>query len=399
MDWKLELVAVPVTDVDRAKAFYVEQAGFNADHDHTVSDEIRFVQLTPPGSACSIAIGRGVTDAEPGSVARPATRRRRCRRGARGARRARGRGGRGAGRSRGAASCSSPTPTATAGRCRRLVPAVGSRAWRTCSPPTFADVLAARKRIAPYLRPTPLFPYEALERARRHRGLGQAREPPAGRRVQGARRRQPGRAALAGGAGARRDRGLDRQPRAVGRLRRAPLRRAGDRVRARVARTRSRSRRCAGSAPRSSSTGATSTWRASTPPALAAEHGYRYIHSGNEPDLIAGVATGTLELLEDEPCDRGDRRPDRRRQRGGRRLHRGQGREPGHRGHRRAVRGGAGGLPHVEGRPARRGSHGDVRRGPRHARAVRAAAADHARAPRRLRPRLRRRDPRGDGRA
>ncbi|MDX6561728.1 MAG: hypothetical protein QOD65_1542 [Gaiellales bacterium] len=68
MDWKLELVAVPVTDVDRAKAFYVEQAGFNADHDHVVSDEIRFVQLTPPGSACSIAIGSGVTDAEPGSV-------------------------------------------------------------------------------------------------------------------------------------------------------------------------------------------------------------------------------------------------------------------------------------------------------------------------------------------
>jgi predicted enzyme related to lactoylglutathione lyase len=68
MDWKLELVAVPVTDVDRAKAFYVDQAGFNADHDHTVSDEIRFVQLTPPGSACSIALGKGVTDAEPGSL-------------------------------------------------------------------------------------------------------------------------------------------------------------------------------------------------------------------------------------------------------------------------------------------------------------------------------------------
>ena len=68
MDWKLELVAVPVSDVDRAKAFYVEQAGFNADHDHTVSDELRFVQLTPPGSACSIAIGHGLTDAEPGSV-------------------------------------------------------------------------------------------------------------------------------------------------------------------------------------------------------------------------------------------------------------------------------------------------------------------------------------------
>ena len=68
MDWKLELVAIPVSDVDRAKEFYVEKAGFNADHDHEVSDEIRFVQLTPPGSACSIAIGKGVTDASPGSV-------------------------------------------------------------------------------------------------------------------------------------------------------------------------------------------------------------------------------------------------------------------------------------------------------------------------------------------
>jgi catechol 2,3-dioxygenase-like lactoylglutathione lyase family enzyme len=68
MDFKLELVAVPVSDVDRAKAFYTEQAGFNADHDHVVSDDLRFVQLTPPGSACSIAIGKGVSDAEPGSV-------------------------------------------------------------------------------------------------------------------------------------------------------------------------------------------------------------------------------------------------------------------------------------------------------------------------------------------
>jgi predicted enzyme related to lactoylglutathione lyase len=68
MDWKIELIAIPVTDVDRAKAFYVEQAGFNADHDVTVSEEIRFVQLTPPGSACSIALGKGITDAEPGSV-------------------------------------------------------------------------------------------------------------------------------------------------------------------------------------------------------------------------------------------------------------------------------------------------------------------------------------------
>jgi catechol 2,3-dioxygenase-like lactoylglutathione lyase family enzyme len=68
MKMKLELVAVPVSDVDRAKAFYTEQVGFNADHDHAVSDEIRFVQLTPPGSACSIAIGKGLTKAAPGSV-------------------------------------------------------------------------------------------------------------------------------------------------------------------------------------------------------------------------------------------------------------------------------------------------------------------------------------------
>ena len=64
---KLELVAIPVTDIDRAKDFYV-RLGFNADHDHTVSEDLRFVQLTPPGSACSICIGKGITDAEPGSV-------------------------------------------------------------------------------------------------------------------------------------------------------------------------------------------------------------------------------------------------------------------------------------------------------------------------------------------
>ena len=69
MDFKLELVAVPVSDVDRAKAFYTEQAGFNADHDHQVTDELRFVQLTPPGSACSIAIGTGTGDTRaPGSA-------------------------------------------------------------------------------------------------------------------------------------------------------------------------------------------------------------------------------------------------------------------------------------------------------------------------------------------
>jgi catechol 2,3-dioxygenase-like lactoylglutathione lyase family enzyme len=68
VDWRLELVQVPVSDVDRAKAFYTEKAGFNVDHDHTISDELRFVQLTPPGSACSIALGTGLSEMSPGSV-------------------------------------------------------------------------------------------------------------------------------------------------------------------------------------------------------------------------------------------------------------------------------------------------------------------------------------------
>ncbi len=68
MDWKLELVGIPVSDVDRAKTFYTEKVGFHADHDHRVSEGLRFVQLTPPGSACSIVIGEGVIDAPPGSV-------------------------------------------------------------------------------------------------------------------------------------------------------------------------------------------------------------------------------------------------------------------------------------------------------------------------------------------
>jgi predicted enzyme related to lactoylglutathione lyase len=68
MDWKIELVAIPVSDVDRAKAFYAEKVGFNADHDHRVSETMRFVQLTPPGSACSITIGEGISEAAPGSV-------------------------------------------------------------------------------------------------------------------------------------------------------------------------------------------------------------------------------------------------------------------------------------------------------------------------------------------
>jgi predicted enzyme related to lactoylglutathione lyase len=68
MDWRLELIQVPVTDVDRAKAFYVDTVGFNADHDHRVDENIRFVQLTPKGSACSIALGTGLVDKPPGSA-------------------------------------------------------------------------------------------------------------------------------------------------------------------------------------------------------------------------------------------------------------------------------------------------------------------------------------------
>lgn len=68
MDWKLELVAIPVSDVDRAKALYTEKAGFVADHDHQVNEDLRFVQLTPKGSACSIAFGTGISESQPGSL-------------------------------------------------------------------------------------------------------------------------------------------------------------------------------------------------------------------------------------------------------------------------------------------------------------------------------------------
>lgn len=68
MDWRIELVMIPVSDVGRAKAFYVDKLGFNPDHDQQVNESLRFVQLTPPGSACSIAIGTGITAAPPGSV-------------------------------------------------------------------------------------------------------------------------------------------------------------------------------------------------------------------------------------------------------------------------------------------------------------------------------------------
>jgi predicted enzyme related to lactoylglutathione lyase len=68
IDWRLELIQIPVSDVDRAKSFYVDQVGFNDDHDHRVSDEIRFVQLTPPGSACSIALTTGAHEMKPGTI-------------------------------------------------------------------------------------------------------------------------------------------------------------------------------------------------------------------------------------------------------------------------------------------------------------------------------------------
>jgi catechol 2,3-dioxygenase-like lactoylglutathione lyase family enzyme len=68
VNWTLEVVVVPVSDVDRAKAFYADQLGFNVDHDTKVSEEVRFVQLTPPGSGCSIVIGKGMVEMEPGSL-------------------------------------------------------------------------------------------------------------------------------------------------------------------------------------------------------------------------------------------------------------------------------------------------------------------------------------------
>jgi catechol 2,3-dioxygenase-like lactoylglutathione lyase family enzyme len=71
MKMRLEVITIPVSDVDRAKSFYVDQVGFEAEHDHQLGDEVRFVQLTPPGSACSIAIGSGITRMEPGSVEGP----------------------------------------------------------------------------------------------------------------------------------------------------------------------------------------------------------------------------------------------------------------------------------------------------------------------------------------
>jgi catechol 2,3-dioxygenase-like lactoylglutathione lyase family enzyme len=68
LDWKIEVVTIPVSDIDRARDFYSEKVGFNVDIDHRISDDLRLVQLTPPGSACSIHLGKGTVDMEPGSI-------------------------------------------------------------------------------------------------------------------------------------------------------------------------------------------------------------------------------------------------------------------------------------------------------------------------------------------
>ena len=127
MDWKIELVAIPVTDVDRAKAFYVDQVGFRADHDHQVNEGLRFVQLTPPGSACSVVMGTGITEMAPGSQKGvqivvsdvEAARKQLVERGFRPATSM---------CSRGASSCSLPTSTATPGPSRNSRPGANADA-------------------------------------------------------------------------------------------------------------------------------------------------------------------------------------------------------------------------------------------------------------------------------
>ena len=129
---KLEVVPIPVSDVDRAKAFYTEQAGFNADHDHVVSDEIRFVQLTPPGSACSISLGKGIVDTPPGSVQGVMLvvadiHAARAELAGRGVEVSTSRN------SRGAHSSSSAIPTATAGLCSRSPTGASAGATGACA--------------------------------------------------------------------------------------------------------------------------------------------------------------------------------------------------------------------------------------------------------------------------
>ena len=248
--------------------------------------------------------------------------------------------------------------------------------------PTLADVLdgAAPDRAVPAAD-------AALPLRRRSTScvgaevLRQAREPPAGRRVQGARRRQPRRAAR----------------------RRTSASAASSPRRPATTASRSPSRRgssaCAATicVPEDANPVKVASMRGLGAELvfhgrdfddarehcerLAAEHGYRYVHSANEPALIAGVGTEALEILEQEPRHRGDRRPDRRRQRRRRHLHRRRRRSnPAVPGDRRPVGAAPAAYRSWRERRARRGPHGDVRRGPRHAHAVRAAAADPARA-------------------
>ena len=170
--------------------------------------------------------------------------------------------------------------------------------WRA---PTFADVLEARRRIAPHLRPTPLYRYPALDelvgaevhvKHENHQPIGAFKVRGGVNLVSQLEPEERERGVITASTG---------QPRPVDRLRRRASSACGRRSASPRTRTRSRSRRCAASAPSSSSTGATSTTRASTASGSPREHGYRYIHSGNEPLLIAGVATETLEILEEQP--------------------------------------------------------------------------------------------------
>ena len=286
MEFKLELVVVPVTDVDRAKAFYTEQAGFNADHDHTVSDEIRFVQMTPPGSACSICLGNGITEAEPGSVKGLQL----------------------------VVADAAAAHAELAGRgvevsdvqdfpwgrfvffadpdgnrwsvqelawLARMSGACARRPSPTCSPRGSASRRTCGRRRCSATR---------TRGARRHAGLGQAREPPARRRLQGARRREPRRPALArraarGVIGASTGnhgqsiayaarlfgvRAIVCVPEGANPVKVDAMRGLGAEIVEHGRDFDEAREHCGGARGRA---------------------GYRYIHSGDEPDLIAGVAT------------------------------------------------------------------------------------------------------------
>ena len=166
---------------------------------------------------------------------------------------------------------------------------------------TLADVYAARPHVYAALRPTPLLRHPLLADALGARRLREAREPPADGRVQGARRPQPGREAHAGRARARRHHRDDRQPRAVDRVCLPARSACRARSSSRSATTPRRTRRCARGAPSCSSTAATSTRRARRWSGSRVARGLRYVHSANEPWLIAGVGTYALEIFEELP--------------------------------------------------------------------------------------------------